>query len=99
MLPYYVRLYPESGYRVGVTQFSFYDMLSGQVAKTLSRRAPARLHGQHTLSSASIRVYGMPQGEGAGRGGFGHACFARLGDGPAGVTKLGEMLEIERWPL
>ena len=69
MLPYFVRFYPESGLRARVAQFSFSDVLSRLVAKGLSRRTPARLHGQHTLSSASIWVYGMPQGALPGRGG------------------------------
>ena len=47
----------------------FSDVLSGQLAKTLSRRVPARLHGQYPLSPASLWVYGMPQGALPGRGG------------------------------
>ena len=93
MLPYYLRFYRKSGHRARVAQFSFSDVLSRLVAKTLSRRAPARLHGHLTLSSASINR--MPQGALPGRGGFGHGCFARP-DGPGGVTKLGVVLEIER---
>jgi hypothetical protein len=34
----------------------------------LARRVHDRSHGQHTLSSASIWVYSMPQGEVAGWG-------------------------------
>ena len=37
----------KSGNRVSVVYFSFSDMLSGQVVKTLSRRVPARLHDPH----------------------------------------------------
>ncbi|MCH9050576.1 MAG: hypothetical protein IIA72_05785 [Proteobacteria bacterium] len=37
--------------------------LSAVIAEAVSRRAPGRLHGRHSLSSASI--YGMPQGEAA----------------------------------
>ena len=63
----------KSGHRARVAQFSFSDVLSRLVAKAVSRRAPARLHGRHTLSSASIWVYRMPRGRVPGRGGFGHA--------------------------
>ncbi len=69
MLPYYVRFYPKSGYRAGVAQISFSDVLSRLVAKAVSRRVPARLHGRHTLTSAGISVYGRPQGTLPGRGG------------------------------
>ena len=68
VLPYYVRFYPKSGHRARVAEFSFSVVLSGQLAKPVSRRAPGRLHDHLTLSSARIWVYGMPQGEGAGAG-------------------------------
>ncbi len=71
-LSYYVRLYPKSGYRACVAQFSFSDVLSRLVAKTLSRRVPGRLDGQHTLGSAGIWVYGMPQGALPARAGSHH---------------------------
>ena len=61
MLPYHVRFYPKSKHRALVAKFSFSVVLSRLVAKTLSRRAPARLHDHLTLSSAGIRVYRRPQ--------------------------------------